>query len=80
VDIEALQRTKNSTELSGMRSMQMEERDRFLQYQKDVLDKLRSQNFASRSQVVKDSREAIEEATQKVRDHPGQTMGLADSR
>jgi ElaB/YqjD/DUF883 family membrane-anchored ribosome-binding protein len=58
----------------------MEERDRFLQYQKDVLDKLRSQNFASRSQVVKDSREAIEEATQKVRDHPGQTMGLADSR
>lgn len=67
VDPEALQRSKDSKELSDLNSMQLEERDRFLQYQRDVLIKLRTQHTALRSQVVKEFREAVEEATQKVR-------------
>ena len=67
VDPEALQRTMESKELLDLRSLQIEERDRFLRYQRDVLDKLRSQHIASKSNIVSEHQGAIDGATLKVR-------------
>lgn len=67
VDPEALQRSMDSKELLSLRSMQIEESERFLQYQRDVLNKLRSQHITSKSSIIKEYRQAVEEATQKVR-------------
>jgi hypothetical protein len=67
VDPEALQRTMESKELLNLRSLQIEERDRFLRYQRDVLDKLRSQHIVSKSNMVNEHRGAIDVATKKVR-------------
>ena len=67
IDAEALQRTMESKELLGLRSSQIEERDRFIQYQRSALAQLRSQHITAKSNIIKEHRRVIDEATERVR-------------
>ena len=58
-----------SKELLDLRSTQLKERDRFLQYQRDVLAQLRSEHIAAKSNIIKEHQRDIDEMTQKVRSH-----------
>jgi hypothetical protein len=69
VDPEALQRTMESKELLALRSKQVEERDRFLQYQRAALAQLRSQHITTKSTIMKEHQLIIDRATEKV-SHP----------
>lgn len=69
IDPEALQRTMESKELLDLRSTQLKERDRFLQYQRDVLAQLRSEHIAAKSNLIKEHQRVVDETTQKVRSH-----------
>ena len=66
VDPEVLQRTMDTKELLDLRSKQMEERDRFIRFQRSALAQLRSQHIAAKSNIIKEHRQIIEEATEKV--------------